>query len=264
MLIKEYVINQKQKLKADVAALPRAPRFSIVQVNQDPASDVYIRGKINDANEVGIEARLIKLQPTITEEYLFEVIEQLNHDPFVDGFIVQMPLPKHISEQAVKEAIAPAKDIDGFHPMSKFNPCTPQGIINYLKSENINFTGKNAVVIGRSNIVGKPMQRLLLNENCNVVQLHSKTTATDMAFYVAHADIIVVAVGKKYMLNRSFTFKPTAVIVDVGLNREDGISYGDVEPNLPVQLQTPVPGGVGLLTRLTLLENVLEAAKNGI
>ena len=168
-----------------------------------------------------------------------------------------MPLPKHINEETVKLAIAPSKDVDGFHPLSHLDPCTPRGIMNYLNSENVQIQGKNAVVIGRSNIVGKPMAKLLLVANANVTVLHSKTTFEDMHKYIANADIIVIAIGKAGFLDEKFSYKPTAILVDVGINRlEDGL-HGDAIPNLPVGLQTPVPGGVGLLTRLALYQNLL-------
>ena len=170
-----------------------------------------------------------------------------------------MPLPKQIDEEIIKLAVDPAKDIDGFHPLTKMDPCTPKGIINYLRDENIPLCGKNAVVIGRSNIVGKPMARLLLSENCTVTTVHSRTPKEDMKFYIEHADIIVIAIGKAGFLDRSYNYKPDAVIVDVGINRIDGKLHGDAERDLPVKLQTPVPGGVGLLTRLTLLTNLMQA-----
>jgi methylenetetrahydrofolate dehydrogenase (NADP+)/methenyltetrahydrofolate cyclohydrolase len=194
----------------------------------------------------------------MSEKALLKVIAKLNKDKKVDGFIVQMPLPKQINEETVKLAIAPAKDVDGFHPLSALNPCTPQGIMNYLKHEGAEFLGKNAVVIGRSNIVGKPMAKLLLKESCNVTVLHSKTSKEDMARYLKNADIVVVAVGRKHLVGKQFEFKKDAILVDVGINRDEGGLHGDIEPNMPVKLQTPVPGGVGLLTRLALMENLLK------
>ena len=179
----------------------------------------------------------------------------------VDGFIVQMPLPKGIDEEKIKLAVSPLKDVDGFHPLSKLNPCTPQGIMDYLHRENIEILGKNAVVIGRSNIVGKPMAHLLLKESANVTVLHSKTKFEDMFNYVKNADIIVVAVGRQHLLDNRFEFKPSAVVIDVGINRDETGLHGDALPDLPVRLQTPVPGGVGLLTRLALMENLLKLHK---
>ena len=259
MIIKDYVIKRKQELKEEVAKLKVTPCLVIIQVNDDPASDAYVRGKLKDGAEIGVKVILDKQLPSISQEDLLKLIDKYNNDTSVHGLIVQMPLPKHINENIVKLAVNPKKDVDGFHPMSTFSPCTPKGIIDYLKSEKVEIMGKNAVVIGRSNIVGKPMQILLRNESANVTQLHSKTTRQDMEFYLAHADIIVVAIGHQHFLDHTFKLKESAVIVDVGINRDATGLHGDVEPNLKVKLQTPVPGGVGLLTRLTLLVNLLEA-----
>jgi len=264
MTIKEYVAKRKRELKEEVSHFSTPIKMVIVQVNDDPASDTYIRGKIRDSEEVGIQAELIKLPVTTTQLELSTLIKRLNQDSSVHGFIIQMPLPKAIDEEYIKTLVSPAKDIDGFHPLSKFSPCTPLGIINYLKEENIVLDGRNAVVIGRSNIVGKPMARLLMKENMNVTVLHSHTFKDDLQFYVAHADLIVIAIGHKYFLNHSFSYKKDAVLVDVGINRVDGVTYGDIEPEQNVRLQTPVPGGVGLLTRLTLLCNLTEAYKNAL
>ncbi len=261
MTIKEYVASRKEELKAYVASLNPTPSFVIIQVNDDEASNAYVRGKMKDAAELGINCELKKFDKDISEESLLNEIEKVNQDDSVHGLIVQMPLPKHISEEKVKLAVSPKKDIDGFHPLSSLDPCTPKGVITYLKSLGTSFVGKNAVVIGRSNIVGKPMGRLLLAEHCNVTTLHSRTTPEDMAFYIAHADIIVIAIGKAGFLNENFEYKPSATIVDIGINRIEGKLYGDAVKDLPVAVQTPVPGGVGLLTRITLLENLLEAYK---
>ena len=264
MNIKEYVAIRKEELKNEISSYNRTPQFVIIQVNDDPASNAYVKGKLKDAAEVGINCELRKFDIDISEEKLLEEIEKVNQDNNVDGLIVQLPLPKHISEDKIKLAVAPEKDVDGFHPLSTLDPCTPKGIINYLKYLKTDFVGKNAVVIGRSNIVGKPMARLLLKESCNVTVLHSKTNRTDMEMYIANADIIVVAVGRAEFLNNSFTFKNDAIVVDVGINRVDGHLVGDAQPGLPVALQTPVPGGVGLITRLTLLDNLMEIYRNGI
>lgn len=262
MTIKEYVASEKLRLAEEIKGLGRAPCLVIIQVGDVPASNAYVRGKIKDCAEVGVNARHIRFPEDISEEELLKGIEECNKDPEVDGLIVQLPLPKHISEAKVKLAVDARLDVDGFHPLTSFVPCTPKGIVDYLRDEGFVFTGKNAVVIGRSNIVGKPMAKLLLSENCNVTVLHSKTTQEDMAFYLAHADLIVVAVGRLGFLDERFAYKPSAVIVDVGINRnEEGKLKGDAKEGLPVAIQTPVPGGVGLLTRLSLLKNVLIAAK---
>ena len=262
MIIKDYVKARKEEIKNLVLTMERKPTITIVQLNEDPASNAYVKGKLKDAAELGIEANLLKLPIETTQEELLKVIEQLNTSNDVDGFIVQMPLPRQIDEEEIKLAINPKKDVDGFHPLSKLSPCTPKGIMNYLHAENIKILGKNAVILGRSNIVGKPMAKLLLAESANVTVLHSKTTFEDMHRYIANADIIVVAIGKQHFLDNKFEYKPDAVIVDVGISRDETGLHGDAIPNLPVRLQTPVPGGVGLLTRLALYENLLEIIKN--
>ena len=258
MTVKEYVKQRKEEIKSLVSKMAKKPSLVIVQLNEDEASKAYVKGKLKDAAELGLNAKLIKLPVDTSEKELLKVIAKLNKNRKVDGFIVQMPLPKQINEETVKLAISPEKDVDGFHPLSKLNPCTPQGIMNYLKSERIEFLGKNAVVIGRSNIVGKPMAKMLLKESCNVTVLHSKTSHEDMKNYIENADILVIAVGKKHLITNEYKFKESAVIVDVGINRDEEGLHGDAEPNLPVRLQTPVPGGVGLLTRLALMENLLK------
>lgn len=258
MIIKEYVKTRKEELKKEIAELATPVNFVIVQLNEDDASNAYVRGKLKDAAELGVNAELIKLPVDTSEAELLKLIDKLNKDSKVDGFIVQMPLPKQINEETIKLAISPDKDVDGFHPLSKLNPCTPQGIMNYLKHESVELLGKNAVVIGRSNIVGKPMAKMLLKESCNVTVLHSKTSFEDMYRYLANADIVVVAIGKKHLIDERFEFKPTAVLVDVGINRDENGLHGDILPERKARLQTPVPGGVGLLTRLALMENVLK------
>lgn len=262
MTVKEYIKVRKEEIKAEIAAMPKKPNLVIVQLNEDEASKAYVKGKLKDAAELGINAKLLKFPVDMSEKALLKVIAKLNKDRKVDGFIVQMPLPKQIDEEKVKLAVAPSKDVDGFHPMSELNPCTPQGIMNYLHHENVEFAGKNAVVIGRSNIVGKPMAKLLLQESCNVTVVHSKTSKEDMAMYLKNADIIVAAVGRQHLITNEYKFKKSAVVVDVGINRDETGLHGDVEPGLKVALQTPVPGGVGLLTRLALLENLLKIVKH--
>ena len=261
MTVKEYVSFRKEEIKNIVLNMDKKPSIAIVQVNEDAGSNAYVKGKLKDAAELGIQADLIKLPLDTTEEELLKVIDKLNNDNIHDGFIVQMPLPKQINEDRIKLAVSPKKDVDGFHPLSDLSPCTPKGIMNYLHHEGVQILGKNAVVIGRSNIVGKPMAKLLLKESANVTVLHSKTTPEDMTRYIANADIIVVAIGKKHFLDNRFQYKESAAIIDVGISRDEDGLHGDALPNLPVKLQTPVPGGVGLLTRLALYENLLEIAK---
>jgi len=258
MTIKEYVAQRKQEIKDLVLVIKPVPCIGIVQLNEDAASNAYVKGKLKDAAELGIKADLIKLPIDTSQEKLLKLINKLNKDKIHDGFIVQMPLPRQINEETVKLAVDPKKDVDGFHPLSSLNPCTPKGIMTYLKYEKVPLLGKNAVVIGRSNIVGKPMAKMLLAESCNVTVLHSKTSREDMERYIANADIIVVAIGKAGFLDNTFKYKPSATIVDVGISRDENGLHGDAIPDLPVAKQTPVPGGVGLLTRLALYENLLE------
>jgi len=262
MIIKDYVVKRKEEIALEISKMEHKPHLLIIQVNDSPASDAYVKGKIKDITEAGGIADLTKLDPSTPEDVVLDLIDKANNNDEIDGLIVQLPLPKHISEEKIKLAVNPKKDVDGFHPLTICDPCTPKGIVDYLEFEGFPFRGANAVVIGRSNIVGKPMARLLTAKDCNVTVLHSKTRDEDMRFYVAHADLVVVAVGHQFFLNKSFELKKEAYLVDVGINRgEDGKLHGDIEPELDVKLQTPVPGGVGLLTRLTLLTNLVDIAK---
>ena len=259
-IIKEYVAEKKERLKIELANKKLV--MVIVQVGHVPASDRYVRNKIKDAEEVGITCDLINLSEDISEADLLCQLEILNTRKDVDGYLVQLPLPKHISEEKVKLAIAPEKDIDGFHPLSKTVPATPLGIYNYLKDMKYEFVGKNAVVIGRSNIVGKPMAHLLLKESCNVTVLHSKTKEADKIEFLRHADLIVVATGHRDTITKEYELNPDAVVFDVGINvKEDGKLTGDCGKDLPVVFQSPVPGGVGLLTRIAVIDNLIELAK---
>lgn len=259
--IKTYVKNKKEQYKNIISTLNIFPKLVIIQVNKDEASNAYIKGKIKDLDLISARYLHVTLEESISEEELVSVINKYNEDNDVDGIIVQMPLPKHINEDTIKKSISIYKDVDGFNPSSPYYPCTPLGIINYLKDINLKFNGLNALVIGRSNIVGKPVARMLLDLNCNVTITHSKTSKEDLEYYLKHADIVIVAVGRKYLIS-SQEINKNAIIVDVGINRIDGKLYGDVEPNRDVLLQTPVPSGVGLLTRLALLSNLLECYKN--
>ena len=258
--IKEYVANRKVVLKEELKETNL--RAVIVQVGNVEASNRYVRNKIKDLEEVGIKTELLHFDEHISEEALLLAIKGLNNDEFVTGYLVQLPLPKHISEEKVNLAIDPTKDIDGFHPLSKTVAATPLGVYNYLKAMNYNFSGKNAVIIGRSNIVGKPMHKLLLDANMNVIMLHTRTTEEDKRFYLEHADLIIVAAGRAGILNHSYKLKETAVVMDVGINfNEEGKLIGDCEKDLPVAFQSPVPGGCGLLTRLAVIENLIELSR---
>lgn len=253
----------------------RKPGLAVVLVGEDPASAVYVRNKGKMTVEAGMESLEFKLPASIGEEELLDLVEELNADERVDGILVQLPLPDHIDEASVIAAIDPAKDVDGFHVVNSGRlatgqealvPCTPLGCIMLLKDELGDLTGMEAVVVGRSNIVGKPMAQLLLAENCTVTIAHSRTR--DLASVVHRADIVVAAVGHAEMVKGEW-IKPCATVIDVGINRvtdtEDGKAriVGDVataEALAHVRAITPVPGGVGPMTIAVLLRNTLVAA----
>lgn len=243
----------------------------VIQVGNIAASSVYVRNKKKACEYIGIESRSYELPEETTQEELLQLIEQLNTDVSVNGILVQLPLPVHINENAVIEAISPLKDVDGFHTQNVgalmigqrgFVSCTPAGVIELLKRSGIEIAGKECVVIGRSNIVGKPMALLLLRENATVTICHSKTK--NMREVAKRADIVIAAVGKPKMIDDTYV-KEGAVVVDVGINRqEDGKLCGDVdfEKVAPIASAiTPVPGGVGPMTIAMLMNNCLEAAK---
>jgi methylenetetrahydrofolate dehydrogenase (NADP+)/methenyltetrahydrofolate cyclohydrolase len=260
--IKKYVENKKAQITKEVASMRDKPKLVIVEANDDPASGAYVRGKMKDLTEVGLTFEVKRLTSDAGKDKLFALIDSLNTDPSVDGFIVQLPLPRGIDEKEVALRIDPKKDIDGFNPLSDFDPATPKGIVRYLDDMGYDYTSKNALVIGRSEIVGKPMARLLLERNMNVTVVHSKTREEDLVRYISLADLIVVAVGSIGLLKLDYPYKKDAYVFDVGISRgDDGKLHGDCSINLPVAFQSPVPGGVGLITRLSLIENLLEAKK---
>lgn len=262
--IKEYITKRKEEIKEEVKNYSHL-KLVIIQVGKNSSSDVYIKGKLKDCKDLGIDAEVIRLISDITEQELLSFIDSLNRDSSITGLIVQLPLPKHISEQKVIETISPEKDVDGFSKLAYVNPGTPQGIIDYLEYNNYNFVNKNAVVIGRSNIVGKPMARLLLDRSCNVSVIHSKTSEENKTNLLMNADLVVVATGhRNTLINESFgyskyvIFNEDCLLIDVGMNRdENGKLCGDCE-SVTVCKKTPVPGGVGLLTRLALIINLLK------
>jgi methylenetetrahydrofolate dehydrogenase (NADP+)/methenyltetrahydrofolate cyclohydrolase len=247
------------------------PALSIILVGSDPASQVYTKHKVNDSTETGLAATLETYPADMSEAALLDRIRALNEDPKVHGILVQLPLPKHMDSQKVIETISPAKDVDGFHVASAgalmtgapgFWPCTPYGCMKMLESIGYDLRGKHAVVIGRSNIVGKPMAMMLLARSATVTICHSATQ--DLAAFTRQADVIVAAVGKRNILTAGMV-KPGAVVIDVGMNRkEDGKLAGDVDFDGVKEVAgwiTPVPGGVGPMTRAMLLVNTLEAAE---
>lgn len=262
---------QAAQQAAALAAAGAHPKLTVILVGEDPASEVYVRGKQRDCAECGIESELLRLPADTTEERLLAEIAARNADPSVHGLLVQLPLPAQISEQRVIEAIDPEKDVDGFTPVNVgrlligedcFLPCTPAGCIELLRAAGCEIAGKRAVVLGRSNIVGKPMALLLLRENATVTVCHSKTQ--DLASITREADILVAAIGRDRFVGADMV-KEGAVVIDVGINRgADGKLHGDVDEAALAGKAgwiTPVPGGVGLMTRAMLMANTLRAAR---
>jgi methylenetetrahydrofolate dehydrogenase (NADP+) / methenyltetrahydrofolate cyclohydrolase len=257
---------------AALTAAGRQPGLAVLLVGDNPASQVYVKHKVTDCESVGMRSVLERHPATMTEAELLARIDALNHDPAIQGILVQLPLPKHIDDHKVIEAISPAKDVDGFHIASAgalmvgevgFKACTPYGCMKMLESIGMkNLRGQHAVVIGRSNIVGKPMAMMLLHANATVTVCHSGTA--DLAYHTRQADIVVAAVGKRNVLTADMV-KPGAVVIDVGMNRNDeGKLCGDVDFDGVKEVAgyiTPVPGGVGPMTRAMLLVNTLEAAQ---
>ncbi|MDF2606793.1 MAG: Methylenetetrahydrofolate dehydrogenase [Bacillales bacterium] len=262
----------KQDIEKFVIENNFIPGLAVILIGNDPASSSYVRGKTRACEEVGIFSRLINLEVNVSEEELLKHISDLNKDTDIHGILVQLPLPNHINEKNIIMAIDPTKDVDGFHPINIgkmmlgeecFLPCTPFGIIKMLEYANIEMNGKHAVVIGRSNIVGKPVGQLLLNENATVTYCHSRTV--NIREVTKLADILIVAVGKEQFVDETFV-KEGAVVIDVGVNRNsEGKLVGDVDFNAikpKVGLITPVPGGVGPMTITMLLHNTLQSARN--
>ena len=257
----------------------RKPCLTVILVGDNPASKIYVKNKILVAKKIDIETREILLSSDITEDELIKHISILNKDQNVDGILVQLPLPKHISEKKIINLISPLKDVDGFHPKNfgklfmgdpKFIPCTPLGCLYMLKHEIEDIKGKNAVIIGRSNIVGKPMASLLLSSDCSVTITHSKSK--NIEEYTRKADILIVAVGIPEMIDEKF-IKPGAIVIDVGINRlvstnndnssNKGVLVGDVKFEKVLKIAkkiTPVPGGVGPMTIACLMHNTVKAA----
>ncbi|MBC2062416.1 bifunctional methylenetetrahydrofolate dehydrogenase/methenyltetrahydrofolate cyclohydrolase FolD [Listeria marthii] len=264
----------QEKVTSEVAELAKTgkkPGLAVVLVGDNQASRTYVRNKQKRTEEAGMKSVLIELPENVTEEKLLSVVEELNEDKTIHGILVQLPLPKHISEEKVIDTISYDKDVDGFHPVNvgnlfigkdSFVPCTPAGIIELIKSTGTQIEGKRAVVIGRSNIVGKPVAQLLLNENATVTIAHSRTK--DLPQVAKEADILVVATGLAKFVKKDY-IKPGAIVIDVGMDRDENNKLcGDVDFDEVVEeagFITPVPGGVGPMTITMLLANTLKAAK---
>lgn len=261
----------RQQVAAQAALLPRKPGLAVILVGEDPASQIYVRNKEKDCALCGFESFETRLPAETTQEALLDKIAQLNADPAVDGILVQLPLPRHIDEHAVLSAIRPDKDADAFHPENvglmvtgepPVWPCTPFGVMELLREYGISAAGKHCVVVGRSNIVGKPMALLLLRDNGTVTICHSRTS--DLEAEVRRADILVAAVGKPDLIPGEWV-REGAVVIDVAMNRgADGKLCGDVDfegASARAAYITPVPGGVGPMTRAVLMRNVLALAQ---
>ena len=271
--VEEYVKIRKAELKETFSQLKKQIGDKIVlhifRVGNNEASAAYVKGKVKDGEELGVDV-CVHHQPKLDYNSIQEFAahyhqickEFIKVDGGYGGVILQLPLPQNMSA-FVTLGVPELIDVDGFNKDSYVNPCTPQGIIDYLKYNNIELEDKNAVIVGRSDIVGKPMARMLLEENSNVTVLHSHTSPENKKQCIKQADIIVCAVGKRNVLNsKDFEFKPSAIVVDVGINRdENGKLCGDCEKGLPVAFQTPVPKGAGLLTRVSLYSNLALLVK---
>ncbi|MFK4443771.1 methylenetetrahydrofolate dehydrogenase (NADP+)/methenyltetrahydrofolate cyclohydrolase [Caballeronia udeis] len=271
VLLSKHLREDVSKRAAALTAMGRTPGLAVVLVGDNPASAVYVRNKVKACEQHGLSSTLDRLPATVTEAELLSRIRQMNEDPAVHGILVQLPLPGHIDSHKVIETIASEKDVDGFHVANagalmtgrpQFRPCTPYGVMKMLKAYDIPVAGKHAVVIGRSNIVGKPMALLLLEAGATVTICHSKTA--DLSFHTKSADIVVAAVGKRNVVTGDM-LKRGATVIDVGMNKNDEEKLcGDIDfpsVNRVAGHVTPVPGGVGPMTITMLLVNTLESAE---
>ena len=268
---KALAAQKKAAIRAEVERLARSPGLAVVLVGENRASPIYVRGKARDCEECGIRCMDFRLPAQTTESELLTLIAELNGRADVDGILVQLPLPEGIRERRVLEAIAPEKDVDAFHPenvgrlvqgQARYLPCTPAGVMELLRAAGVDPAGRRAVIVGRSNIVGKPMALLLLQADATVTVCHSRTP--DLADECRRADILISAVGRRGLITADM-IKPGAAVVDVAMNRdEDGKLCGDVDFAAACAVAahiTPVPGGVGPMTRAMLMENTLRAAR---
>lgn len=259
-----------KKQVAELTAQGKTPGLVVILVGEDPASTVYVRNKERSSKEVGIDSTVHRLPEETTREELLGLIEKLNNDPKIHGILVQLPLPSHLDEEEVINAIAPEKDVDGFHPINAgklligdedaFVACTPAGVLELVKRTGTSISGKQVVIVGRSNIVGKPAAVLFLREHATVTVCHSRTQ--DVAAECRRADILIAAVGRPEMIKKDWV-KPGAVVIDVGINRVDGKLVGDVDYEGVKEVAgaiTPVPGGVGPMTIAMLLRATVESA----
>lgn len=263
---KEYATIQKKLLKNNINICNKKPVLAVIQIDHDPASDSYIKGKKSDCEEVGIKCIHLEIDSNkTTQEELEKFIKNLNYSNSYNGIIIQLPIPEKYNIKALQQYISPEKDVDGFRINSFYKPCTPKGIMDWLHYNNYDLQGKNVVVIGRSNIVGKPLVSMLIDEGATVTCCNSKTRKIED--FTRNSDLIITAIGKSKYFDYRYFYEPD-IIIDVGINRTDsGCLCGDIDRENVTHYHsstyvTPVPGGVGLLTRVALLENVFAAYKN--
>lgn len=262
---KEYVMTRKEELKEQIASCERAPKLCVIQIGDDPASNSYIKGKKKDCEEIGVEFEHIHIKDykNFSMYNLVSLILRKNEDSSVDGIIVQLPIPAKYDVKTVQRIISKWKDVDGFGSGRYYTPCTPKGIIDYLEYNEVDFSGKLCTVIGRSEIVGKPLVNLLIDRGATVISCNSKTP--NVAQFTRTSDIVISAIGKANYFDFTYfsnTQDKPQILIDVGINRDaEGKLCGDITraSKLWATLATPVPNGVGLLTRLALLENTIKA-----
>lgn len=263
----EILKEIKEKIVELIDDEQRVPHLAVILVGSDPASQTYVKNKAKACQKNGLLSSVYELEAKTTQEELIEAIHFLNQDDEVDGILVQLPLPKHIDEISVINAIDPSKDVDGLHPVNAgrlslnqegFVPCTPKGIMTLLKHYDINVSGKEVVIVGRSHLVGKPLSQLMLNENATVTVCHSKTK--DLKSHTTKADILVVAIGRQEFIHDEYV-KEGVVLVDVGINRDEYGIHGDCDESAyqKASYYTPVPKGVGPMTIAMLIENTMES-----
>ena len=261
---KEYVEFKKQQLKSTIEKSKIKPILYVMQIDNNPASTSYIKGKMKDCKEVGIECELRKIpSQDYSQSQVCFALQVASDSPYINGILLQLPIPDKYNLKVLQNKIDPCKDVDGFRKDSYFAPCTPKGILDWLEYNHIDLEGKDVAVIGRSDIVGKPLTRMLINKGATVVCCNSHTK--DIKTYTKHADIVITAIGKPKYFDASYFSNKTELIIDVGINRDENNKLcGDVDDEnvllaFPHIYITPVPGGVGLLTRVALLDNVVTA-----